>query len=950
MKYIYLFLFHICLFTQLFSQEDKRLALVIGNANYDKGALKNPVNDALLMDSTLRVLGFDVILDTNIGTKTKFLEKVLEFGKLRSQYDLGLIYYAGHGVQINGYNYLLPTKEKYDSEFHVKEMGGVSVQSIMEFLQTKSSNKISILILDACRDNPFENNWLATRSIKGKGLAKMQAPAGSLIAFSTTSGNTAPDGEGRNSLYCQKLTKNMLTEGITLPEVFQNTRSEVLEESQKLRYEQLTEETTKLTSGKFYFRKKSYKVQKKIIDSLTRDFFDEDKKKYLRALEILSSILSEDSKNKYALYKKGEVLAEMGYYKKALDNYNYSVSLYPYCSECYRKRGYYYAFYLDSANYKKAINDLNKSIQLDSNNCKSYSNLGDIYFVLKDYEKALYNYNISVEIEPLNPVWLEDRIDIYILQNNYKDALNDLNKTIELYPESSYYFNNRADFYWDYLEEYDLALKDYAKVIDLNNDSYQTARAINNRAIIYINQGEDKLAIEEYSKAIIIEPTEPLCYSNRARRWQHLGDYTKALNDFTKSIELETDNTEWYVYRAECYQEMGDLTSALKDYDKMIDLNPSSSFNYNNRADFYWDYLDEYDLALKDYAKAIDLNSDDLEVARAINNRAIIYSTKGEDKLAIEEYTKSIIIEPYEPLYYSNRGRRWQNLGNYTKALNDFRKSIELETDNPEWYIYSADCYTEMENFKLALRDISSAIKKDKNDPYYWYLRADFYENKLNDKKNALTDLNKAVDLDSKNYLIERAKFYYRQKEFKNAERDYNLLVDLNKINSESYNERGLFYGLIGEYEKAHKDFKKSITIDTSSTSVYYYRHKIYEKQDLIEKQKADLLKTIKMDPNDPEGYYYLAILYENQERYYKVISNFNDAIRCLEENSNYYVSDDNGEKIPNFKIYLKVAETFKKIDEPEDMCEYYEKALNADDSFIEEKKSIEKLIKENCK
>ena len=102
------------------AQEEKRLALVIGNANYEKGVLKNPVNDALLMDSTLRVLGFEVILDTNISTKTKFLEKVLEFGKLRSQYDLGLIYYAGHGVQINGYNYLLPTKEKLLNQINLK--------------------------------------------------------------------------------------------------------------------------------------------------------------------------------------------------------------------------------------------------------------------------------------------------------------------------------------------------------------------------------------------------------------------------------------------------------------------------------------------------------------------------------------------------------------------------------------------------------------------------------------------------------------------------------------------------------------------------------------------------------------------------------------------------------------------------------------------------------------
>jgi uncharacterized caspase-like protein len=117
MKYIYLFLFNICLFTQLFSQEDKRLALVIGNANYEKGALKNPVNDALLMARTLDTLGFDVILDTNIATERGFRNKISEFGNKRPNYDVAFVYYAGHGVQVNNQNYLLPTKEEFKPVF-----------------------------------------------------------------------------------------------------------------------------------------------------------------------------------------------------------------------------------------------------------------------------------------------------------------------------------------------------------------------------------------------------------------------------------------------------------------------------------------------------------------------------------------------------------------------------------------------------------------------------------------------------------------------------------------------------------------------------------------------------------------------------------------------------------------------------------------------------------------
>ena len=204
--------FFIFIFTlisiNLIAQEEKRLALVIGNANYEKGALKNPVNDALLMARTLDTLGFDVILDTNISSKRDFRNKISEFGNRRPNYDVAFVYYAGHGVQVNNQNYLLPTKEEFQSEFDVEDFG-VSVQMIIRYL-TSITNQVNVLILDACRDNPFESTWETTRSLAGTGLAKMQAPAGTMIAFSTTAGNTAPDGEGENSIYCQVLTKNML--------------------------------------------------------------------------------------------------------------------------------------------------------------------------------------------------------------------------------------------------------------------------------------------------------------------------------------------------------------------------------------------------------------------------------------------------------------------------------------------------------------------------------------------------------------------------------------------------------------------------------------------------------------------------------------------------------------------------------------------------------------------
>ena len=192
------FLIIVLSISSLLAQQEKRLALVIGNANYNTAELKNPVNDAKLIASTLDSLNFDVILKTNIESQGQFKNAILEFGKKRPDYNAAIVYYAGHGMQLDGENYLLPTKESFESKDEVF-MSGVSVQKIMHFL--RDSNKVNILILDACRDNPYEKSFNSkSRSIgKSSGLAKIPAPTGSLIAFSTDAGNVADDGEGENS-------------------------------------------------------------------------------------------------------------------------------------------------------------------------------------------------------------------------------------------------------------------------------------------------------------------------------------------------------------------------------------------------------------------------------------------------------------------------------------------------------------------------------------------------------------------------------------------------------------------------------------------------------------------------------------------------------------------------------------------------------------------------------
>jgi len=217
----------------VFSQEEKRLALVIGNGDYEKGVLKNPVSDAKLMAETLDSLGFEVLLHTNIEKRRDFLSAINEFGSKLPEYDVSFVYYAGHGIQINSENFLLPTKELFEAEIDVEDYG-VSVQRILKYIETENEKKINIVVIDACRDNPFEQNWNRTRSLKGTGLAKINPPTGSIIAFSTDSGNTAPDGDGNNSIYTKFLSENLYKGGVSIEQVFKNVRSDVLKATNKV--------------------------------------------------------------------------------------------------------------------------------------------------------------------------------------------------------------------------------------------------------------------------------------------------------------------------------------------------------------------------------------------------------------------------------------------------------------------------------------------------------------------------------------------------------------------------------------------------------------------------------------------------------------------------------------------------------------------------------------------
>jgi len=212
------------------SHANNRLALVIGNSKYEHvSPLRNPANDADLISEKLLEIGFEVVGARNL-TNRKTQQLIQEFAnKIGTIGDDGIVlfYYAGHGVQFNGENFIVPVDANLTSDSDII-LQGINSSIILKIIEL-SGAKTNIIILDACRNNPFAG---VSRSV-GNGLARMNSPSGSIIAYSTAPGQVALDGKGKNSPYSAALAEFITRPDLTLEAVFKNVRRKVYYETDK---------------------------------------------------------------------------------------------------------------------------------------------------------------------------------------------------------------------------------------------------------------------------------------------------------------------------------------------------------------------------------------------------------------------------------------------------------------------------------------------------------------------------------------------------------------------------------------------------------------------------------------------------------------------------------------------------------------------------------------------
>ena len=860
------------------AQQEKRLALVIGNANYKHySKLKNPINDAELIAKTLSELGFEVMQGYNLGTKDEMENIITEFGKKRDTFDVAFVYYAGHAIQINNLNYLMPTNEVIDFDFLEYELKKklITIQDIIYWLERKS-HQVNIFVLDACRNNPIPDG---SRSIGSKdgGLARIEAPSGTLIAFAAEAGYTAADGDGKNSVYAASLAKNIMLENTTLSQVFRNIRAEV----EHITNNQRPDITDKRNGAAFYLKKSTYTDKIILIDSLI------EAGDLHTGLEKSISILTVDKNNKSALLRKGRLYDKLYEKNKVPENEKIAEQtlrlankLYPNDSEVLMYIGRHL---IATKKSHEGIEFLTQCIAIDSTNSNNYFLRGIGYQQIKKYREAISNLSKAIDIEPQNIKYL--------------------------------YLSGELNFE---LKQFDSSILYAEKILKINPQNIDALNLIGNS---YFEQNENTKALKFFNRGIESKDTNKTavsyCYKNRSRIHLRNKNIEKALEDINVAISFN-ENAGNYSQRASLYVKMDDFTQALNDFSKAITLNPLDPERYLARANFYYDFA-EYDLAIIDYRKMTKLDKSEKRGIISIGNA---YRSKGNLDSALIQYTKCIGIglhgylnhsdSLYRSFAYQQRGEVYFDKKLIDEALRDFNNSIIIAPTNYKAYKYfrRGHTYVSIYKYEKALDDFNSAIKLEPNIPDYVHDRGVLFYSVFEDLNSAMDDFEKVTLLTKEkggrpfisavNYLgliyesknefdlaleankkgmqlkhidPEAAYYCFRNsaainislQRYNNALLDLNGAIECKPKYDEGYLKRGIFYSSYkNRHDLALSDFTRAIELDPNDPKNWHARGQLYKRKlGIIQPAISDFKKAIEIDPSLIEASMDLSIYYE---------------------------------------------------------------------------------------
>jgi tetratricopeptide (TPR) repeat protein len=957
MKQLILFcLFQLLLFSV--TGQEKRLALVIGNANYEKGALKNPVNDALLMKETFEKLGFDVVLETDIETNSEFVGIIDNYNNLRKGYSIGFIYYAGHAVQIGGLNYMLPTKEKFETESNIKYKG-VNISIFTDEWKNPYSNEVNVLILDACRNNPFEKQiYGTTRNIgdnDGLGLAEIdrgKQPTGSIVAFSTAAGQTASDGliGSKNSFYCQSLSKNLQLSDVSLRNIFGKVSKEIYKQTN-----QYPEVSDKMFDVDFFLKKSTYIDQINQIDSLIEE------KKYNAAEIEVDKILIKDKNNKNAILRKGEINLFKFKNEYKGDEFLRAEELYPNDPTVLK---YLAEYYCNVNNFNLAINTIDKAIKLSSDD-PYFVHLKACYLFEKNelliaeelfnkfitqypdnrdihYYQAQFHMSYSEDLEKAESAYSQylkksansdiaeahySRAQFYRnYKQNFDFALKDLNDALKLKPNQITFLFERAELYQYEIKNYEKALDDYQKVLSIDSLNFDAIEKIGD---IYSKEGDFELARKYFEKLVRMETRFPkigaIGHVGIANIYLGNQQFDNAVFEYTQAINLDPNNYDNYYYRGDVYREKGDYNAALIDFSKAIESDSTDVDFLTQRAYLYFEFLNDKKNGLKDIHRITKIQQNKInsyyDIALVIEGLQRITGIQEAIKfcdLGIEANLNNNKCASY---YYLGKGYCFQKNQNFKDALSNFTTAIRFNENDPLFYLYRGEILLEFLNeIELAIKDFKKSIELKPNyDDALYDLAFAYHEKNEREKENQtlehLLKINDkhlmGINLLGVNYNLEEN--YDRAIEIFN--KGIKLEKTLPQAAAFCYSNRGGSYAYKGNLNLAKLDFDKAIELDSESSKIYHARALFW--RDFINNNDSSYIEICKAIELDSFNIEYLEFRGNYLHSKNKFSESINDFLRIIEIDS------------LNVNAYNWIGFLFKELNQLDSAEFYYNRAVN---------------------
>ncbi len=531
----------------------------------------------------------------------------------------------------------------------------------------------------------------------------------------------------------------------------------------------------------------------------------------------------------------------------------------------------------------------------------------------------------------------------------------------------------------------EVAVQTYTFIIgdEPTSDAYQ------GRGVAYRQQGKFKEAMDDFNKAIELDPKNTYAYNSRGNAYLDQKDYKDAIADYTQAIKLLPTYAYAYDNRGDAYDDEGDIADAIADYTKAIELDAEASF-YNDRGIAYF-HKKDYDNAIADYTKAVQM---DPNYAAAYDNRGDANRDKGSTDQAIADYTSAIALDRTNPVYYFDRGFVHDHRSEYDDAIEDYSEAIRLDPAKASYYDALGDMYYDKKQYDRAIAEYTNAIARDAQNALYFGDRGDAYRKQV-EYDHAIADYTKAIELDPKNagYYDGRAAAYDKLGDYDSAIADYNKAIAINpqdddavrnrdldqtisqyskaiaansndagayKSRAAAYDQKGNYSGAIddysaaielaandadayrgragayldnSDYDHAIADYSKAIEIDASDVDAYKGRATAYYDNGNSAEAVADLTKAISLDPDDAGAYLNRGQVYSKSKDYDRAIADYTKAIGLGRNDASTYRSRGNvyyyAQQYPN-----AIADYSKAISiDPQDPDAYDNRGNAYDDS-----------------